>query len=488
MQRYRCTSSTIMYLAVLFLLGAAQAVAAKGDPPSRVARLAEIAGDVSLEPAGTNQWTQAADNTPLTTGDRLYVDRNGRAELQMGQLGARAWQYTYLVLVDLTGNTMQLGLSQGSLHIRTFALNSGSKVEIDTPNGAITVLQPGDVRLDAYTSDGGTLVTVDSGEVEVSGRGVSRFLGAGESAHLIGSNPTTLISQRMPGKDPFDVWSGGLDRKFLGSQARLYVNPNTIGFDDLDKNGTWVQTPGYGPVWYPAGVPAEWVPYSTGRWAWIEPWGWTWVGADRWGFAPFHYGRWVHTRSRWGWVPGPVRAAPIYSPAMVGFVGGAGISTGGRVPLAAWYPLGPGEPFYPGYFCSPDYFTQVNLTNIRSAGVLPKNVNAANYYRYYHSRLILDRLRYVHRRAGTIAIPADEFAAGHVITPATAVHLSPQQWLHARMLPHPLVAPTLQSVVPRPVSSVSVPAERPVVSRAQATAAAGAQAAASGSSDSEHYF
>ena len=459
MKKYRYDSALVQ-VALLLLLGTMPAMGASGDPPARVARLAQLAGTVSLEPAGTNEWTQALVNTPLTTGARLYVDHDGHAELEMEQIAVRAWRYTDLTIANLTNTVTQLGLAQGSLHIRTFGLGADSQVEIDTPNGAITVVQPGDVRIDAYTSDGGTLVTVRSGEVQVSGAGVAKFLGAGQAVHLVGSNPITVLSQRMPGEDPFDVWNQQRDRVYLSSQARRHVNPNTIGSDDLDQYGTWTESNDDGPVWYPAGVPAGWVPYSTGHWGWISPWGWTWVDTSPWGFAPFHYGRWVHAGSRWGWIPGPLGVAPIYSPANVGFVSGTGFSTGG-VSLAAWFPLGPGEPFYPWYFCSPGYFTQLNLTNIRGIGPLYKNIDTGNYYRYFHQRVVFQRMRFVNRTIGTIAIPAEEFAAGHVITPATAVRPTAQQLAHEQMIPHPSVAPAQTSVVPRPVNTVPVPAERP---------------------------
>ena len=61
-------------------------------------------------------------------------------------------------------------------------------------------------------------------------------------------------------------------------------------------------------VWYPNVYPG-WAPYREGHWAWVEPWGWTWVDDAPWGFAPFHYGRWVNVGGRWGWVPGPVAVA-----------------------------------------------------------------------------------------------------------------------------------------------------------------------------------
>ncbi|MGO8720345.1 MAG: DUF6600 domain-containing protein, partial [Acidobacteriaceae bacterium] len=447
---------TLLQLAFL-LPGTAQAFPAEIDPPARVARLAQIAAQVSLEPAGTKQWTQAVGNTPLTTGDRVSIDPSGHAELQMGQLAVRAWKYTDLTLVNLTNMTTQLALAQGSLHVRTFSLDPQDNVEVDTSNGAITAIQPSDVRIDAYTSDGGTLVTVDSGAVEISGPGLSEVLGAGECLHLVGSDPVHVLRQRMPGKDPFDVWSQQRDRAFLSSATRRYVNPNTPGSEDLDPYGTWAQTPDYGPVWYPAGVSVNWSPYAKGHWTWISPWGWTWVDADAWGFAPFHYGRWIRIGSRWGWIPGPREVAPVYSPAMVAFVGGARFASD-ALPLSRWFPLGPGEPFYPSYFCTARYFTAVNLTNLRKAR---GNLNASNYFRYYHTRIGLHSIRYVNRMVGTIAVPSKQFAVGQEITADTAIHLTAQQRTSAWIVSHPMVAPTPQSLVPHPIASVPVPAERP---------------------------
>src|SRR6185312_9163672 len=54
------------------------------NPPGRVAQLSYTAGSVSLEPAGTSNWTGATLNRPLTLGDKLWADQNSRAELDIG--------------------------------------------------------------------------------------------------------------------------------------------------------------------------------------------------------------------------------------------------------------------------------------------------------------------------------------------------------------------------------------------------------------------
>ncbi|HWO28040.1 MAG TPA: hypothetical protein VNO32_04510, partial [Candidatus Acidoferrum sp.] len=55
------------------------------DPPSRVARLSYMDGSVSMQPGGAGDWGAAAKNRPVTIGDKLWTDKDSRAELQAGQ-------------------------------------------------------------------------------------------------------------------------------------------------------------------------------------------------------------------------------------------------------------------------------------------------------------------------------------------------------------------------------------------------------------------
>ena len=176
-------------LAALFLLSPLALRADADDPPQRVARLGELQGTVSIEPAGVDNWSAAAANYPIATGDRVYADNDGRAEVQIGQTVARIWHNTDLTVTNLADNSVQLGLAQGTLRLRTYGLDPQTQVEIDTPNGALTITRPGDVRIDSYPGDGGTVVTVDGGEVELTGPGLSQRLEQGQSIRLVGTNP-----------------------------------------------------------------------------------------------------------------------------------------------------------------------------------------------------------------------------------------------------------------------------------------------------------
>jgi hypothetical protein len=188
-------------------------------------------------------------------------------------------------------------------------------------------------------------------------------------------------------------------------------------------------------VWYPSGVAVGWVPYRLGHWAWIEPWGWTWVGAEPWGFCPYHYGRWALIGARWGWVPGPVAVVPWYAPALVAFVGGGGFSLSigfGSGGVAAWFPLGPSDPFIPWYHYQGNYIRQVNITNVRNVTNITNITNVTN-------------IHYAYREVATTAVPANVFRSGQPVTNA-AVHVTPQQLAHAQVVAHPEINPARTAV------------------------------------------
>ena len=73
----------------------------------------------------------------------------------------------------------------------------------------------------------------------------------------------------------------------------------------LDPYGSWVEDPTYGTVWVPSenSVGADFVPYQTaGHWTYDDDY--IWASDYEWGWAPFHYGRWVYAGIGWEWIPG----------------------------------------------------------------------------------------------------------------------------------------------------------------------------------------
>ena len=404
--------------------GAAPA-AQSADPPGRVARLNYAAGTVTTEPAGASDWSYASINRPLTTGDQLWNDANARSELHIGSTAVRLGPSTSLDVMNLDDTNAQLKVAQGSLSTRVRSMPSGSSYEIDTPNVALGVMRPGDYRVDVAPDGSTTTVTVRSGALTAYGDNGQVPVEAGQQITFAGTNLQEASVAQAPAPDSFDEWAASRDAAEDRSVSARYVSRDIPGYQDLDANGTWSEDPQYGAVWVPNEEPAGWAPYHDGHWAWIAPWGWTWVDDAPWGFAPYHYGRWAYLHSSWCWVPGPliVSAPPVYAPALVAFVGGGGggfgwsvsLSIGGAAtPGLAWFPLGPGEVWHPGWGgWSPRYYQRVNQTVI-----VNQNVNITNIHNTYVN----------YRAPGAVtAVPATAFVHGKPVA-HFAQRVDPAQW------------------------------------------------------------
>jgi len=315
----------------------------QGDPPSRVARLGYMQGSISFQPAGESEWVEAVQNRPLTTGDKLWADKDSRAELSLGSAVIDLNNNTGISFINLDDRTAQIQLSSGSVSVRVRHLDREDVFEIDTPNQAFSIFQPGRYRVEASEDGSYTVVSIREGEGESTGNGQTYTLHAGQRATFEGTNSLNAQVEEIGAQDDFDNWSYARDHRYENSRSARYVSHDVVGYEDLDDNGDWNPDPGYGNVWFPH-VSEGWAPYRDGHWAWIDPWGWTWVDDAPWGYAPFHYGRWLSIRGRWGWVPGPMEVRPVYAPALVVFIGGGGVGFGGNV---GWFPLGPRKPSSP---------------------------------------------------------------------------------------------------------------------------------------------
>jgi hypothetical protein len=153
-----------------------------------------------------------------------------------------------------------------------------------------------------------------------------------------------------------------------GDNADSYDDQDPTALTDfhstLDPYGQWVDDPTYGTVWVPNStvVGSDFTPYSTaGHWTYDSDY--VWVSDYPWGWAPFHYGRWVLVDGRgWSWVPGRVyRGAWVtwgaddgygyagWYPAAPAFVwrGGAAVAWSGPVLAPRWTYVPRGEVFSP---------------------------------------------------------------------------------------------------------------------------------------------
>lgn len=179
----------------------------------------------------------------------------------------------------------------------------------------------------------------------------------------------------------------GLMLMLTGTAQKVMAQGDDVSlqsfYDELSPYGTWIQDPQYGYVWRPDVEQGDFRPYYTnGRWAMTE-YGNTWVSNYDWGWAPFHYGRWVYNRyNQWVWIPDTV-----WGPAWVSWRSGGG--------YYGWAPMGPGM----------NININLNIPDLWWVFVPQRNIYYDSFPRYYSRRnvVIINRTTiinntYVHNR------------------------------------------------------------------------------------------
>jgi hypothetical protein len=425
------------------------------DPPGRVGRLNYSQGSISFRPAGEDDWVTAVPNRPMVEGDDLWADDNSRAEVHIGSTALRLGEKTGITFLDLDDHNTQIRLAQGSLLVRVRHLDDDDNYEIDTPNIAFTLRQPGEYRLDVSQDGNQTVTTVWHGRARATGGGLTYTVVAGQAATFTGNEQHIDYDlNQVAQSDSFDQWAFDRDDREDRADSANYVSREMTGYEDLDQYGDWTYVAGYGPCWHPRAVVGGWAPYRFGHWAYVGPWGWTWVEDEPWGFAPFHYGRWAFVNAGWFWVPGPVVVRPVWAPALVAFVGGgpgfhfsAGVGVG-------WFPLAPGEVYVPGYRVSRTYVNQVNITNT--------TVNVTKVTNVYNTVIVnrnttVNNVTYVNQRVNNSVT---------VVSHEAFVNARPVNQNLMRVDQREVVsAPVTRGVVAEPVRTSVIGAGRPVSRR-----------------------
>jgi hypothetical protein len=432
------------------------------DPPTRVADLNYVQGNVSIQPAGEDDWAPAALNRPFTTGDTLWADADARAELHLNNAVLRVGPQSSLGFLNLDDHFAQIRFTTGEFFLRVRHMDEDDSFEVDTPNAAITILREGEYRFTADADSGTSWAVVRHGEAEVTGGGQAFTVRAGNSAQLSGTDQLAFDVGSLPPVDGLEGWAEDRDNRETRSPSARYLPPGVIGYEELDTYGDWRDTPGYGPVWYPK-VASGWAPYHDGHWAWVAPWGWTWVDDAPWGFAPAHYGRWAFANGGWGWVPGPMAVVAgrpavtniVYAPALVAFFGGGGfgvsLSIGG--PAVGWVPLGPGEVYAPTYHISQNYFRTVNV----SSTTIVNTVNITNVYNTVYVNKTVTNVTVNQHFANmaapnaVVAMPQNAFASGRPVKQGGGIYVSKAQVAQvqsAHFTIAPPVAPAKEAIAP----------------------------------------
>lgn len=436
------------------------------------ARLDKLDGDVGIARQTDTQqrdsyqgWTKATVNAPISLGDRIYSSAGSKAAIAINRNNyVRLNPNTSLDVVSLSEGNTQLALREGACVFDVGELDSGETYEIGTPNGAVDFTQPGLYQV-GIDDGGDTVVSVLNGTCQVAGlagsgevsKGQLITLAAAETAEAIVSVLSPEVAApivndyysyryqddydgRYSNYQAYESDPNYYQQSYRRSASYQYIpeDAEIAGVEDLDDNGEWQDVPNYGHCWRPRSTSADWAPYRDGYWSDDHTLGLTWVSNERWGWAPYHYGRWAHVNQQWFWVPSEITRHTTYAPALVAFVAP-------RADVVGWVPLGPGDSYVPRYY---DQNYQPRYAGSRSD--IDRYVNVTNVVNY-------------HDESAITVVSINQFT--RVITPATVLRPDRDWRDNARPIADPYAVPTVRQIArtlesSRPVVAVPLESQR----------------------------
>ena len=268
---------------------------ALAPPPSRVGRIAAVTGSVSFHLAGATEWQVASPNLPVTTGTALWVAPAGEAAIGIdGGNRAVLGPSTEFDLDRLDDQALAATQAQGESYLHLRLVPPGETNTVQTPRGVVTIASAGRYAIASGDTEHPTLITVLDGAATLTGIPATAEIGPGQTLTITGDGAATPFTPSL-GAAVQDAFLRHVLAEERPPAARPSPAPAIVaqmtGAEALDEVGEWSENAEYGPVWYPP--VASYVPYRQGKWAYVAPWGWTWVDDAPWGFAPTHYGRWA---------------------------------------------------------------------------------------------------------------------------------------------------------------------------------------------------
>jgi len=353
-----------LLLLLVCLAVASTSVRAAEAPAARLLRVSLLEGDVTYQPTDLDRWVDLSINTPILEGDKIWVGRGGRAEVEFENGGfVRLSENTIMEfprLADISSRDgVEVGLVQG---LASFDVRAEPAFTIQTPLFSNRLNDAASFRIDVETDGSGRLV-VFTGTLEVSGSGARLLVRNGEVVRFLSKDPERYYLETDYVKDEWDRWiEERQDYLTKITQEQFHNGDRGWTTADLYNYGSWYDVPTYGRVWRPASVEEDWVPFRSGRWVWYPAFGWTWISYEPWGWIPYHYGRWAHVNGYgWSWVPGPRYVS--WCPGAVNWVQGT--------QWVGWVPLAPHEPWYGHGHDGVNVFVSKNFGHRGSVTYLP---------------------------------------------------------------------------------------------------------------------
>jgi len=326
-------------LAVCVVLAAAfLVVSASAESKARIVRLSEVQGTVRFDRASGDGFDKAFINLPVIEGSRLKTGKDGRAEVEFEDGSALRLapdsevDFTRLALGDNGQKLSTVQLVSGTVYADLHPKNAygkdktGDQFQLNFARESVSVPEAAHFRVELDGASKATLAvfkgrlraTSPSGQFEVAEKHSATIDFANNdlaNADLANDDPAkparkdTFVIARNYEADPSDAWDRQQtdyhDRYASVGGAASLSSPYAYGMSDLNYYGSFMALPGYGNVWQPYFLGANWSPFQDGGWAFYPGTGYMWVSGYPWGWMPYNYGNWAFAPGfGWVWQPG----------------------------------------------------------------------------------------------------------------------------------------------------------------------------------------
>jgi hypothetical protein len=319
-----------------------------------VGRVSHAEGRVSFYVPEQQDWVAVVKDAPFGTGDALYSEEDGRAELIMPnntwiRIGGGTQIQLIVLEVDVTGVDVTSGT------VRLYNKSSNTVIKATTPFGYVTA--PAGTRCDLYVGEDSLEVIALKGKVAFvhTPRGI-KFEAVEGLSSLVADAEQVTVGEGY-GIPDWEKWNRDRDHLWLRRAQQkgesVQYLPPALRHEAyiLDRYGRWVKVyyeGAYRYFWRPIHVGLGWSPFTVGRWTvWHDDH--CWIPAEPFGYITHHYGNWVLVYGIWYWAPTVVSVGVGFGhtlpyigmawyPGRVGWIH-FGIHIG-------WVPLAPREVYY----------------------------------------------------------------------------------------------------------------------------------------------
>ena len=307
-------------LAAAFLV-----VSASAESKARIVRLSDVQGTVKIDRAAGDGFDKAFLNLPVIEGARVKTGKDGRAEVEFEDGSALRLapdsevDFTRLALGEDGQKLSTVQLVSGTVYANLHPKNAREKSDqflLNFGRESVTVSEAAHFRVELADATatmavfkGKLSATTSSGQFEVAEKHSATIdLGNNELTKDGPARKDTFVIAKNYAAESSDDWDRqqtDYHDRYAPAGGSSISSPYSYGMSDLNYYGNFMTVPGYGNVWQPYFIGANWSPFQDGGWAFYPGAGYMFVSGYPWGWMPYNYGDWAFAPGfGYVWQPG----------------------------------------------------------------------------------------------------------------------------------------------------------------------------------------